>query len=136
MFWSRRGRNKQDVEAIAPQEASAVTIRRITRDRALTPEEAAKYRKVREQVAEELPELVECHQRMAVLDRTQELLEELKAAREQKGLSLADLTERTGMDDAALTQLETGQHPNPTLDTLARYAEAVGKRLVVSLEDA
>ena len=58
-----------------------------------------------------------------------------KAAREAKGLSLADLKELTGMDRSALSKLETGQRGNPTVDTLLRYAEAVGKRLVVSLRD-
>lgn len=108
-------------------------MKRITRDRRLTPEEAAKYKVVREQVAEELPELVaRHHERMATLD---ELLLQLKAAREAKGLSLADLTDLTGMDRSALSKLETGQRANPTVETLVRYAEAVGKRLVVSLAD-
>lgn len=112
-------------------------MKRITRDRRLTPEEAAKYKKIREQVATELPDLVARHQaRLATLDRLQELLLQLKAAREAKGLSLADLTELTGMDRSALSKLETGQRANPTVDTLVRYAEAVGKRLVVSLTDA
>ena len=112
-------------------------MKRIPRDRRLTPEEAARYRKIREQVAEELPELVGRHQeRMAALDQVDELLKRLKAAREAKGLSLADLTELTGMDRSALSKLETGQRPNPTVETLVRYAEAVGKRLVVSLEEA
>ena len=48
---------------------------------------------------------------------------------------MADLTERTGMDRSALSKLETGQRPNPTIDTLVRYADAVGKRLVVTLAD-
>ena len=56
--------------------------------------------------------------------------------REAKGLSLADLTELTGMDRSALSKLETGQRANPTVETLVRYAQAVGKRLVVSLADA
>lgn len=112
-------------------------MKRIIRDRKLTPEEAAKYKSVREQIAEELPELIDRHQhRLATLDPFQELMGELKAARESKGLSLADLTELTGMDRSALSKLETGQRPNPTLETLVRYAEAVGKRLVVSLADA
>ena len=64
-----------------------------------------------------------------------DLLKQLKAAREAKGLSLADLTELTGMDRSALSKLETGQRANPTVETLVRYAEAVGKRLVVSLTD-
>ena len=112
-------------------------MKRITRNRPLTPEEAAKYKAVREQVAAELPDLVaRHHERMATLDQMQDLLRELKAAREAKGLSLADLTELTGMDRSALSKLETGQRANPTVETLVRYAEAVGKRLVVSLADA
>ena len=51
-------------------------------------------------------------------------------------LSLADLTDLTGMDRSALSKLETGQRANPTVETLVRYAEAVGKRLVMSLTDA
>jgi DNA-binding XRE family transcriptional regulator len=112
-------------------------MKRITRNRRLTPEEAARYKAVREQIAEELPELVaRHHERMAALDQLQELLLQLKAAREAKGLSLADLTELTGMDRSSLSKLETGQRANPTVETLVRYAEAVGKRLVVSLADA
>lgn len=112
-------------------------MKRINRDRRLTPAEAVTYRAAREQVAAELPELVARHQeRMANLDQLQELLLHLKAAREAKGLSLADLTELTGMDRSALSKLETGQRANPTVGTLVRYAEAVGKRVVVSLADA
>jgi ribosome-binding protein aMBF1 (putative translation factor) len=112
-------------------------MKRITRDRRLTPEEAAKYKAVREQVAEELPDLVaRHHERMATRDQLQDLLRQLKAAREGKGLSLADLTELTGMDRSALSKLETGRRANPTVETLVRYAEAVGKRLVVSLAEA
>ena len=112
-------------------------MKRITRDRRLTPEEAAQYKAVREQVAEELPDLIaRHHERMATLDQLQELLLQLKTARQAKGLSLSDLTELTGMDRSALSKLETGQRANPTVETLVRYAEAVGKRLVVSLADA
>lgn len=111
-------------------------MKRITRDRRLTPEEAAKYNQVREQVATELPDLIaRHHERAAALDQLKELLAQLKAAREAKGMSLADITELTGMDRSALSKLETGQRSNPTVETLVRYAEAVGKRLVVSLAD-
>jgi len=111
-------------------------MKRITRNVRLTPEEAAKYTAIRQQVAEELPDLtVRHHERMATLDQLQELLRQLKAAREAKGLSLSDLTELTGMDRSALSKLETGQRANPTVETLVRYAEAVGKRLVVSLTE-
>lgn len=109
-------------------------MKRIVRTRRLTPEEAHKYKVVREQVEQELPDLIARHH--ARLGQLQEVLKQLKAAREAKGLSLADLTEITGMDRSALSKLETGQRPNPTLETLERYAEAVGKRLVVTLTDA
>ncbi len=113
-----------------------MSLRRIARNRKLTRQEAAKYRAVREAVAEELPELVgRHHDRTAAFDQLAELLRQLKAEREGRGLSLADLTELTGMDRSALSKLETGQRPNPTLETLVRYAEAVGTRLVVSLAD-
>ena len=112
-------------------------MKRIVRNQRLTPEEAAKYKGIRKQIAEELPDLVSRHQeRMAALDELHELLRQLKAAREAKGLSLSDLTELTGMDRSALSKLETGRRANPTVETLVRYAEAVGKRLVVSLTNA
>jgi DNA-binding XRE family transcriptional regulator len=114
-----------------------MTLQRITRDRRLTPEEAARYRAVREQVAKELPELITRHEeRQATLDQLTDLVQQLKAAREEKGLSLADLTQLTGMDRSALSKLETGQRLNPTIETLVRYADAVGKRLVVTLANA
>lgn len=112
-------------------------MKRIIRDRRLTPEESAKYKLIREQVAAELPDLIaRHHERMATIDQLQALLGQLKTAREAKGLSLADLTEITGMDRSALSKLENGQRANPTVETLMRYAEAVGKRLVVALADA
>jgi DNA-binding XRE family transcriptional regulator len=111
-------------------------MKRIIRETRLTPEEAAKYKAVREQVAAELPELAtRHHERVAARDQLESLLEQLQAAREQRGLSLADLTELTGMDRSALSKLETGQRPNPTVETLVRYAEAVGKQLVLTLAD-
>jgi DNA-binding XRE family transcriptional regulator len=111
-------------------------MKRVIRNRRLTPDEAAKYKAIREQVAGELPDLIaRHHERTAAADQVQELLRQLKAAREQKGLSLSDLTGLTGMDRSALSKLETGQRPNPTIETLVRYAEAVGKHLVLSLTE-
>ena len=113
-----------------------MTIRRVTRNRLLTAEESAKYKEIREQVARELPDLTSRHlKRLAALDQLGELLTQLKTAREERGLSLSDLTDLTGMDRSAISKLETGQRPNPTVETLVRYAEAVGKHLVVSLVD-
>jgi DNA-binding Xre family transcriptional regulator len=50
----------------------------------------------------------------------------LRQERERRGLSLRDLSAMTGIDDAALSRLETGKNLNPTFDTLARVAAAFG----------
>jgi hypothetical protein len=65
----------------------------------------------------------------------QSLLRDLKASREAAGLTLADVSARCGIDQPALSRLENGHTPNPTLDTLWRYAAALGKRLVLSAEN-
>ncbi len=43
-------------------------------------------------------------------------------------------TGRCGIDQPALSRLENGHNKNPTLDTLWRYAAAVGRRLVLTTE--
>jgi antitoxin (DNA-binding transcriptional repressor) of toxin-antitoxin stability system len=52
-----------------------MSLRRITRDSRLSPEEAAENREIRKQVAEELPELIARHEeRMAALDQLTDLV--------------------------------------------------------------
>jgi DNA-binding XRE family transcriptional regulator len=54
------------------------------------------------------------------------MLSTLKKHRERQGLTLSDVAERSGMDRAAISRLENGVYVNPTIDTLYRYAQAVG----------
>ena len=61
-------------------------------------------------------------------------VEEIKQAREAAGLTLAEVSRRCGIDQPALSRLENGHNKNPTLDTLWRYAAAVGRRLVLTTE--
>jgi DNA-binding XRE family transcriptional regulator len=98
----------------------------------LTPAEARKYRRIRAQVDAEMPALLAERRAERALA---ELVAQLKAARREQGLSLADVRKRTGMDRSAVSKLENGLRENPTLDTVVRYASAVGKRLVISLVD-
>jgi ribosome-binding protein aMBF1 (putative translation factor) len=56
-----------------------------------------------------------------------------KAERESQGLTLAQVAERMGIDAPALSRLETGKMLNPTLATLHKWAEALGRRLDVDL---
>src|ERR1700730_2514626 len=60
------------------------------------------------------------------------VIQELKKARKAAGLTLAAVSKRTGMDQATLSRLENGRQPNPTVDTLWRYARAVGRDLVLT----
>ena len=56
----------------------------------------------------------------------------LKRARQDRGLSLSEISRRWGIDLASLSRLETGKNPNPTFETLSRYAHALGLRLELS----
>lgn len=112
--------------------------KQVTRDRKLTPEEAAKYRRVRDVAEQEKPEIIAKAlqaRREARCKQLAAVMQELKTAREAKGLSLADIYERTGIDRSALSKLESVTNENPTIDTLIRYAEVVGKRLEIQILD-
>jgi len=53
----------------------------------------------------------------------------IKAAREAAGLTLAQAAARCKLRVDTLSRLESGKVPNPTVDTLAKYAAAVGYTL-------
>jgi len=108
------------------------------RTRKLTPEEVDKYQKIREEVEVEKPRLIAKAQRARREARRRQLVAimgELKAAREAKGFSLADMYQKTGIDRSALSKLENVTNENPTMDTLLRYAEVVGKRVQIEVLD-
>ena len=58
----------------------------------------------------------------------------LKRRREQLGLSLADVSERSGLDKGMLSRLENGKILNPTMSTLWRYAEALDMQVALAFE--
>ncbi len=109
--------------------------------RKATNEDRQRHAKIREQIADELPDIKRrARQRLALLKKEgtplRQVLAALRAERERQGLSLADINERTGIDRAALSRLENNEDANPTLATLERYAEAVGKQMVVLLSES
>src|SRR5262245_28593124 len=112
-------------------------MKRIVRTRRLTPEEIARDKEVIAKSEKDLPELIaQFHAQLDATDRLSELLSQLKASREAQGLSLADLSQIVNMDRSALSKLENGHRLNPTIETLVRYAQAVGKRLLISLAES
>ena len=64
-----------------------------------------------------------------------ELTVRLRQIRERQGLSLTDVSERSGMTRAAISRLENGWNLNPTLDTLFRYATVLGAQIRFSVEE-
>ena len=59
---------------------------------------------------------------------------ELAARRRALGLTQRDVSEITGIDQAAVSRIESGR-ANPTLDTLDTLAQAVGTSLFIKLVD-
>lgn len=102
-----------------------------------TAEQAAKYRRIREMIAAEIPEIKQEAKafRQGRRAKIQEAIALLKAERELRGLSLADISERTGVSKSAISKLENNQHANPTINTLSKYADALKMVLSVTLTD-
>jgi transcriptional regulator with XRE-family HTH domain len=61
-------------------------------------------------------------------------LAKLKQERERRGLSLAEVSERSGLDKGMLSRLENGKILNPTVTTLWRYADSLGMSLKIAAE--
>ncbi len=109
--------------------------------RSATEDEKVRHGKIREQIEAELPDIRRRAREKLRKAETQGIavrhaIAALKAERERQGLSLADVKERTGIDRSALSRLENNEEANPTLNTLARYADAVGKQMLIVLSDA
>jgi hypothetical protein len=102
----------------------------------LTQAERTRHAEVRRQIEQEKGDLIAQGRRVKLRHkRLREAVEVLKSTRETLGLTLADIKERTGIEKGNLSRLENTPNPNPTIDTLIRYADAVGKELVIELVD-
>ncbi len=63
------------------------------------------------------------------------LMAKLKDRRTVMGLSLADVSERSGLTRQAISRLENGWNVNPTLDTLYRYSLSLDAGITLGLEE-
>jgi DNA-binding XRE family transcriptional regulator len=115
--------------------------KRIHRQVERTPEEKQRLAEIRARFQSERPGLEDL---LASGDATEvvshaeyldllKMLAGLKRHREAQGLSLTAVAERSGMDRSAISRLENGQYLNPTVDTLYRYARAVGAEIGFSV---
>jgi hypothetical protein len=108
--------------------------------RAISDAERSRLRGLREQIDAEKDEIIaEARKQKAAHDaavaRLRDVMQLLCAERGRQGLSLADMQARTGIARSALSRLETDAGANPTLTTITRYAEALGKDLQILLAD-
>ncbi len=108
-----------------------------------TAEDRARHKAIREQFQRDRPsldELLASGDYVGPLGHGAylsflEAMHALKAERERRGLSLSDVSERSGIDPAAISRLENGKQANPTIDTILRYADALGKELIWTFRD-
>lgn len=63
-----------------------------------------------------------------------DIQELIVSARIDAGLTQKQLSEKTGLSQANISRIESGQ-ALPNLGTLKKIADSIGKRLVVSFED-
>jgi Helix-turn-helix len=71
--------------------------------------------------------------RAAPIFSSASLVHDLRKSRQAAGLTLAAVSRCTGIDQATLSRLENGRQRNPTVDTLRRYADAIGRRRVLTI---
>lgn len=113
-------------------------MKRITRDRRLTPAEAATYNAIRAGVEQEKPEInTRIRERMAAKRKAQATVahrqtlgDRIRAAREALGESQVALAAAAEISQGYLSQLEADER-EPTLSIAARLARALG----LSLDD-
>lgn len=102
----------------------------------ITPQRIAELSRLAKKIDREEAEQIKAKGRVIFTDyeALQNLIGQLKAARQAQGLSLAQVGEKSGIGKANLSRLENDAAPNPTWDTIARYAASVGRKLRVSVQ--
>ena len=120
--------------------------RREYRPNPKSAEERATERALRDKLQREKPSLEdlirtgECDpddvMTMGMYFEIQSALQALKRHRKQRGISIDEVAERSGLNRSVVSRLENGKQDNPTVATLMRYAAAIGKRFLWTYEDA
>jgi transcriptional regulator with XRE-family HTH domain len=118
-----------------------MSAKRVRRKTPRTPEEEARIKAIREKFQKEKPsleQLIESGEYEGPIQagafwEMRQLMTALKAEREKQQLTIAQLADRTGIDKAAISRLETGKQVNPTVDTIFRLAAGLGIKLRLSV---
>ena len=123
-----------------------MTIKRMTAKTKTkpSPETTARLKTIRAKYQREKPSLdkVLADNPQAILTTLGDLLQlheltaQLKVERERQHLTLAEISVRTGIDTATLSKLENGKTDNPTVGTITRFANSLGKVVGCYLQDS
>jgi DNA-binding Xre family transcriptional regulator len=105
--------------------------------RPLTARELARHRRIIAATKRDQPGIAARGRAvLAAHDRLKQALQALKAKRQERGFSLADLQRISGIDRARLSRLESDPAANPTIETLDRIARALGVELRIAVVDS
>ena len=103
-------------------------------NRPLTEEQKRRHARIREQIEREKPSRAAASRaRKQELVALRDAFFALKREREARGMTLTEVAQRAGIDPSNLSKLEKDPQPNPTLDTLAKIADAIGVTLAISV---
>ena len=114
---------------------------RMYRETPRTPEEVERDREIRERIQATKPTIEQMEAQGAVFLPLGDVLAlhaigvRLRAEREKQRLPQSEVARRAGMDEPALSRIETGKNPNPTIDTLKRIEKALGKDVTLVIHD-
>jgi hypothetical protein len=119
-------------------------IKRVQKKIAWTDADRERHRSIRQTYKDRptIDKLVECGElsgttiSLGAYVSLRQLVGKLRTLREEAKLSLGDVSERSGMDKAMLSRLENGHVPNPGIETITRYLEALDKVLEWRVVDA
>lgn len=119
--------------------------RRMRRSRHLAEEnreDASRLKELRERLQARRPTLGEAVESgeydgpftMGEHWETAGLIAQLRQARLDQGMTQEQLAAKADMDPTAISRIETGRHPNVTLNTLHRLAAALDRKLIMRLD--
>jgi DNA-binding Xre family transcriptional regulator len=132
-------RQRKSLERMTPEQRAQVASIRVANQ---TPERQAEMETVRKRF-EDRPSRAELIRRgeidpergmpMGALIALHKTLAELKRIRVARGVTAVDVAKRAGIAPAAMSRLEAGKNPNPTYETLSRYAAAIGVEIAIGI---
>jgi transcriptional regulator with XRE-family HTH domain len=135
-------RQRESLERMTPEQRAKVEAIRAEIN---TPERRAEEEAIHAYYQKDRPSLEELirrgevdPERLSTMGGLMELfhaLSALKRLREAKRLTAAEVARRARIDPAAMSRLESGKSANPTFETLARYASAIGADLEIRVRD-